>query len=105
MASSAPASHLVEIADPPVPSRSYPVVDKAPAEKLQTFAMCLGIAVGSGAASWFLLQLGYRFYGFGAGAVGVFAVIAAFWGSTFQTTFSHCASRLRSVLYLGERRE
>jgi hypothetical protein len=105
MASSAPASHLVEIADPPVPSRSYPVVDKAPAEKLQTFAMCLGIAVGSGAASWFLLQLGYRFYGFGAGAVGVFAVIAAFGGSTLKSTCPYCASGIDSILNREEGRQ
>jgi hypothetical protein len=36
MASSAPVSNRIEIADPPVPSRSYPVVDKAVAEKLKT---------------------------------------------------------------------
>ena len=105
MASSAPASHLVEIADPPVSSRSYPVVDKAPAEKLKTFAMCLGIAVGSGAASWFLLQLGYRFYGFGAGAVGVFAVIAAFGGSTLKSTCPYCASGIDSILNREEGRQ
>jgi len=65
MASFAPVSNLIEIADPPVPSRSYPVVEKVLAEKLENVAMCLGIAVVSGGASWFLLQLGYRFYGLG----------------------------------------
>jgi hypothetical protein len=105
MASSAPASHLVEIADPPVPSRSYPVADKSAAEKLKTFAICLGIAAGFGAASWLLLQFGYRYYGFATGAVGLFAVIAAFGGSTLKSTCPYCGSSIDSILNREEGRQ
>src|SRR5882724_6823109 len=105
MASFAPVSNLIEIADPPVPSRSYPVVEKVLAEKLKTVAMCLGIAAVSGGASWFLLQLGYRFYGFGAGAVGLFAVIAAFSGSTLKSTCPYCNSSIDSILNREEGRQ
>lgn len=37
MASSAPASSLIEIADPPVSNRSHPIVDKSVAQKIEDF--------------------------------------------------------------------
>jgi len=105
MASSAPASHLIELADPPVPSRSYPILDKSIGEKLKALAICLSIAVVLGGASWFLLQLGYRFYGLAAGAVAVFAVIAAFGGSTLKSTCPYCGSPVDSILNREEGRQ
>ena len=105
MASPALASHLVDIADPPVPNRSYPVLEKEFSEKLKTVGLCLGIAVGFGAVSWLLLHFGFRLYGFGAGAVGVFAVIAAFGGSTLKSTCPYCNSSIDSILNREEGRE
>jgi hypothetical protein len=105
MASSAPASNLIEIADPSIPNRSHPVLDKSTSEKLKTFAICLGIAVGFGGASWLLLQFGFRFYAFGAGAIGLFAVIAAFGGSTLKSTCPYCGSGIDSILNREEGRQ
>ncbi len=105
MASSAPASSLIEIADPPVSNRSHPIVDKSVAEKFKTFAICLCIAVGSGGASWLLLQFGFRFYAFGAGAIGLFAVIVAFGGSTVKSICPYCGSAIDSILNREEGRQ
>ncbi len=72
---------------------------------MKTFAICLCIAVGSGGASWLLLQFGFRFYAFGAGAIGLFAVIVAFGGSTVKSTCPYCGSAIDSILNREEGRQ
>src|SRR5882672_3083076 len=105
MASSAPASHLVEIADPPVPSRSHPVVDKSAAEKAKGFLVVAAIAVTLCAGSWWLWQNGYKFYAGIAGAIGIFAVIAALSGSTLKSKCPYCAASIDSILNREEGRQ
>jgi hypothetical protein len=105
MASSAPASHLVDIADPPVPSRTSPIVEKSAAEKLKMFLLTLSIAVGLGATSWWLLHNGFMFYVISAGAVAIFALIATFSGSTLKSACPYCGGVIDSILNRQEGRQ
>ena len=104
MASPTLASQLVEVADPPVPNRSFPVVEKSSGDKLRTFLLCAAIGVVFCAVAWWLWQNDYRFYGGIAGAVGLFAVIAAFGGSTLTAKCPFCGSAIDTILNREEGR-
>jgi len=59
MASSAPASHLIELADPPVPSRSYPILDNR-SGKAENLGYMPEHCRGVGRGFWFLLAIGLQ---------------------------------------------
>jgi hypothetical protein len=90
MASPATAPQLVEIADPPVPSRATPIQERSALEKARNFALMLGIGIALCAASWWLLHHGVVFYGMVAGAIGLFCVIGAFFGSNLKASCPYC---------------
>jgi hypothetical protein len=102
---SAAASHLVEIADPPVPSRTSPIRDQSMGETLKALLVSLCIGVASSAVSWLLLHNGYTLYGILAGAIGLFAVIAVFSGSTLKAPCPYCGAGIDAILNREEGRQ
>jgi hypothetical protein len=105
MASATAASHLVEIADPPVPSCASPIRDKSMGEKLKTLVLSLCIGVALSAVSWLMLHDGYTLYGIVAGAIGLFAVIAGFSGSTLKAACPYCGASIDAILNREEGRQ
>lgn len=97
-------ANLVEISDPPLPSRTSPIVSRSAAEKAKSFAISISIGIVLCPGSWWLLHHGFTFYGISAGLVGVFAVIAAFVGSTEKGACPFCGASL-SVLDRTEGRK
>src|SRR5450755_171411 len=93
----AAASHLVEIGDPPVPSRTSPVGEMSVIEKLKITLSLLGAGVGLCAASWWLLHNGYIFYGISAGAIGIFCVIAALGGTNLKAACPYCGAKIDTI--------
>ncbi len=85
-------ANLVETADPPLPSRTSPIVSRSAAEKAKNFGISLSIGIVLCPAAWWLLHHGFTFYGISAGLVGVFAVIAAFFGSTEKGACPYCGA-------------
>lgn len=95
MASPAAAiANLVEVADPPLPGRTSPIQSRSAGEKAKNFALALVIGAVLCSASWWLLHHGFMFYGISAGLVGVFAVIAAFLGSSEKAACPFCAASI-----------
>ncbi len=97
MASPATASHLVEIDDPPVPSRSNPVGEMSFVEKLKIALTLSSVGLGLGAASWWLLHSGYIFYGISAGACGAVCVIAALSGTNLKAACPFCGASIETI--------
>ena len=92
MASPAAAPQLVEVADPPVPSRTTPIQERSAFEKVRTFALMLASGAVLCAVSWWLLHHSFIFYGISAGAIGLFCAIGAFFGSTKKSSCPYCGS-------------
>jgi len=92
MASFAAAPQLVEVADPPLPSRTTPIVERSAFEKARNFALMLAIGVALCTVSWWLLRHSVIFFGISAGAIGLFCVIGAFVGSGKKSSCPYCAS-------------
>ena len=83
-------ANLVEVADPPMPSRTSPIQARSGGEKAKNFAISLLMGAALCGASWWLLHHGFMFYGVSAGLVGVFALIAAFVGSSEKAACPFC---------------
>jgi hypothetical protein len=98
MADTTAATRLVEIADPALPSRTSPIEEKSTAEKVKAALLLLAIGVALCAASLWLWRSGHSFYGFVAGAIGLFGVVAAFSGSTLQAACPYCATSIGTIL-------
>jgi hypothetical protein len=97
MASPAAASHLVEIADPPVPSRSSPVREMSLGEKLKIILKLAAFGLALCAGSWWLLHNGYMFYGISAGACGALFVIAALGGTNLTAACPYCGASIDTI--------
>ena len=92
MASPAAATQLVEVADPPVSTRAVPIQERSAFEKVKNFILLFSIGVALCAVSWWLLHHGLVFYGIAAGAIGLFCVFAAFFGSAKKSSCPYCGS-------------
>jgi hypothetical protein len=90
----AAAANLVEVADPPLPSRTSPIQSRSAGDKVKTFATALPLGTALCSASWWLFHHGFTFYGISAGLVGVFAVIAAFAGSAEKAACPFCGASM-----------
>jgi hypothetical protein len=103
MASPATAPQLVEVADPPVPSRTTPIQERSAFEKARNFVLMEAAGVAFCALSWWLLHHGVTFFGISAGAIGLFCVAGAFFGSAKKASCPYCNGAL-DVLDLKEGR-
>ena len=70
--------NLVEVGDPPLPSRMSPIQSRSASENAKNFALLFLLGVGLCGASWWLLHNGFTFYGISAGVCGLFALLASF---------------------------
>src|SRR5947209_14991871 len=86
--------NLVEVADPPIPSRMSPIQSRSASEKAKNFASVFLIGAILCSASWWLVHNGYIFFGVSAGLVGLFALIAAFGGSQEKATCPFCGATI-----------
>ncbi len=102
MASPAAASYLVEIADPPVPSRTTPVQKKSLAENLKHIAHVLGLSSILCVGSWLLLSYGYLLYGVVSGGLGVLSIFAAFGGAKNKAACPYCGASIDIQSYHKE---
>jgi hypothetical protein len=94
MASPAAAPQLIEVADPPVPSRTTPIQERSAAEKVKNFVLMWGIGAVACTISWWLLHHGFMFYGISSGAIGLFCVIGAFFGAGLKAACCYCGASL-----------
>jgi hypothetical protein len=97
MASAAPASHLVEIADPPVPGRTSPVRQMSATEKLKLTLTLAAFGLALCAGSWWLLHNDYTFWGVVAGAVGLFCIVAGFSPKTLKAACPYCGASINTI--------
>jgi len=97
MASPAAASHLIEIADPPVPGRTSPVGEMTIGEKLKMVLSVLGFGLALCAASWWLLHHGFMFYGISAGACGVLCIMVGFSGTNLKAACPYCGASIDNI--------
>jgi len=97
MASPAAASHLVEIADPPVPRRTSPVREMSAGEKLKITATLMAAGAALCVGSWWLLHNDYTFWGIVAGACGLFCVVAAFSAKTLKAACPFCGASIATI--------
>jgi hypothetical protein len=86
------AANLVEVDDPPLPSHSGPIQSRSAGEKAKNFSISLLMAIAFGSASWWLLHHGFTFYAISAGLVGLFAGVAAFFGSCEKAACPFCGA-------------
>lgn len=84
--------NLMEVQDPPVPSRTSPIGSRSAGEKAKNFAVSLSIGAAFSAMSWWLFHHGFMFYGVTSGLFGVFGVIAAFVGSSEKAACPFCGA-------------
>jgi hypothetical protein len=103
MASPSASRQLVEVADPPVPSRTTPIQERSAGEKTKNFVLMLAVGGVACTASWWLLHHGFIFYGISSGAIGLFCVIGAFFGSGKKAACPYCSASV-DVLDLTEGR-
>jgi len=97
MASPATASSLVELGDPPLPSRMSPVREMSTGEKLKLTAMLVGAGLAGCAFGWWLLQNGSPVRGAIIGLVGLFCVIAGFSPKNLTAACPYCGAKLDSI--------
>ena len=97
MASAAPASYLVEVADPPVPSRSTPVRAMSAGEKLKITIPLLLIGPALCAASWWLFRNGFIFFAVTSGGCGLLCVAAALSKKNLKAACPHCGASVESI--------
>jgi hypothetical protein len=97
MASPAAASHLIEIADPPVPNRSTPVREMTAAEKLKLTLFLAGFGLVLCAGSWWMLHNGYLFWGIIFGAVGLLCVVGAFGTKNLKGACPYCGNDIGAI--------
>ena len=97
MASPATAGNLVEIADPPVPSRTTPVREMSLGEKLKIAVILLGAGVGLCALGYWLLQNGSPIRGTIAGLFGLFCVIAGFSSKALTAACPYCGAKIDTI--------
>jgi predicted RNA-binding Zn-ribbon protein involved in translation (DUF1610 family) len=97
MASAAPASHLVEVADPPVPNRTSPVREMSATEKLKITIPLLALGPAFCMASWWLFHNGFIFFGISSGGVGLLCIAAAFSKKNLKAACPYCGTALESI--------
>lgn len=102
MASPAAVSYLVEIADPPVPSRTTAIQKKSLTENLKHIAYVLGLASILCIGSWLLLSYGYLLYGVASGGLGVLSIFAAFAGAKNKAACPYCGASIDIQSYHKE---
>jgi hypothetical protein len=97
MASTAPASHLVEIADPPLPTRATAVTEMSSEEKLRATLLLAVVGLGLCGIAWAAFHSGYTFWGVVTGGLGALVVIAAFSTKGLQTSCPHCGAVITGI--------
>jgi hypothetical protein len=97
MATTLVENPVVAIADPPVPSRTSPIVDMSLVEKLKIALTLTGAGLALGAGSWWLLHNGNTFWGIVAGACGLFCVVAGFSGTTLKAKCPYCGTTIDTI--------
>src|SRR5437868_6403155 len=97
MASPASASNLVEVPDPPLPSRTSPVQEMSAAEKLKLTLMLAAFGLALCAGSWWLLHNDYTLWGIVAGAVGLFCMVAGLGPKNLKAACPYCGAGIKTI--------
>lgn len=97
MASPAPAMNLVEVADPPLPTRMSPIREMAFAEKLKVTAMLVGAGLALCALGWWLFHNGMPIKGAIAGLFGLFCVIAGLGPKALVSSCPFCGTKIDTI--------
>jgi len=97
MASPAPATNLVEIADPPLPTRMNPIREMSFADKLKLTATLVGVGLALCALGWLLLHFDMPIKGGLAALVGVFCVVAGLGPKNLVSACPFCGAKLETI--------
>lgn len=97
MASAALASHLVEVADPPVPNRTSPVREMSAGEKLKITLLLASVGLAMCVVSWWMLHHDNTFWGVVLGALGGFFVIAGLGQKTLKAGCPYCGASITTI--------
>jgi hypothetical protein len=97
MASPAAATHLVEIADPPVPRRTSPVREMSTEEKLKITALLVAVGAGLCVGSWWLFHHDATFWGIVAGAFGLLFCVAGLGSKNLKAACPYCGGKIDTI--------